>query len=129
MWITNGGISKLAVVWAQTGDSPADIRGFIVDRGAPGFSTPEIKKKIGLRASVTSSIVLEDCEVGNDALMPGSDCGLKAPLSCLSMARFGIAYGAIGAAMGCLEEANEFTSTRKPFTKTLDHYQLIQAKS
>ncbi len=128
MWITNGGISALAVVWAQTGNSPADIRGFIVERGTKGFSTPEIKKKIGLRASITSSIVLEDCEVGDDALMPGTDCGLKAPLSCLSMARFGIAYGGIGAAIGCLEEALDFTSTRKPFTKTLDHYQLIQAK-
>jgi len=128
MWITNGTIADLAVVWVQTGDSPRDIRGFVVKKGTPGYSAPEIKKKIGLKASVTSSLVFEDCRVGADALLPGTDCGLKAPLMCLSMARFGIAYGGLGAARGCLEEALAFTATRRPFTKSLNQYQLVQQK-
>ena len=128
MWITNGSIADVAVVWAQTGQSARDIRGFLVEKGTPGFSAPEIKKKIGLRASVTSSLVFDDCRVGPEALLPGTEVGLKAPLSCLSMARFGIAYGGLGVARGCLEEALAFTETRQPFSRPLNHYQLIQQK-
>src|SRR6187455_1166982 len=102
MWITNGTIADVAVVWAQTDDG--EIRGFLVEKGTPGFSAPEIHKKLSLRASVTSELVLEDVRVPADSMLPGSST-LRGPLSCLNEARFGIVFGAVGAARACFEEA------------------------
>jgi glutaryl-CoA dehydrogenase len=130
MWITNGSISHLAVVFAQTGEhsDPKTIRAFVVEKGTPGFATPDIKKKIGLRCSVTSSLVFSDCKIPEENLLPGSHIGIKAALMCLNNARFGIAFGGVGAAMGCLEEAVAYSKTRKPFDEPLASYQLIQKK-
>lgn len=128
IWITNANLAHLAVVFAQTGETNKDIRGFVVERDTPGFTANEIKKKIGLRASNTGELVFEDCHVPEEALLPGSDSGLRAALSCLDQARYGIAFGAVGSAMACLEEALEFSSTRAPFDKSLDSYQLVQKK-
>ena len=102
MWITNGSIADIAVVWARTEDG--EIRGFIVERGTPGFTAPEIHKKLSLRASVTSELVLDDVRVPADSMLPGAK-SLKGPLSCLNEARFGIVFGAVGAARACFEEA------------------------
>lgn len=130
MWITNGGIADIAVVFAQTGEegNSKTVRGFVIHKDDKGFSAPEIKKKIGLRASVTSSLVMQDCRIPKNRLLPGTEAGLKCALQCLNNARYGICFGAVGAAMACYEEAVEFTSVRAPFGRSLDHYQLIQAK-
>jgi glutaryl-CoA dehydrogenase len=128
LWITNANLSGIAVVFAQTGEKARDVRGFVVERGTPGFRTNEIKKKIGLRASDTGELVFEECRIPAENLLPGSDVGLRAPLSCLDQARYGIAFGAVGAAMGCLDEALEFAAVRAPFGKPLDEYQLVQRK-
>lgn len=128
LWITSATMADVAIVFAQTGDSHRDIRGFIVEKGMPGFSANQIKKKIGLRASDTGELVFDNCEVPEENLLPGSDTGLRAPLSCLDQARFGIAFGAVGAAMACLEEALEFTESRAPFGRALNEYQLVQKK-
>ena len=128
MWITNATMADLAVVFAQTGEKPRDIRGFVVESGTPGFVQNQITRKIGLRASDTGELVLEDCRVPDENLLPGSDIGLRAALSCLDQARYGIAFGAVGAAEACLEEALEFSSTRAPFDKPLAGYQMVQRK-
>ena len=129
MWITNGSTAKIAIVWAKTGalDDPGSIRGFIVPTDAPGFSAKDQKGKLSLRASDTSELVLEDVKVGNDALLPKSR-GLKSPLSCLTQARYGIAWGAVGAAMACYDEALRYAKQRVMFTKPIAAYQLQQQR-
>src|SRR5258706_636875 len=102
-WITNGTIADVAIVWAKTeGDDPKSIRGFLVERGTEGFSAPEMEGKFSLRASVTSELILEDCFVPEPNVLPGAT-GLKGPLSCLTQARYGISWGAIGAALACYQ--------------------------
>lgn len=124
MWITNGSVADVAVVWAQTEDG---IRGFVVPTDTPGFSAPPIKKKLSLRASVTSELVLEDVRLPGDAVLP-QVTGLKGPLSCLNEARFGIVFGAVGAARDCLEATIRYAGERDIFDRPLAGYQLTQAK-
>ncbi|GGJ35043.1 glutaryl-CoA dehydrogenase [Streptomyces brasiliensis] len=124
MWITNGSVAHVAVVWAQTDDG---IRGFVVPTDTPGFSAPEIKKKLSLRASVTSELVLDDVRLPESAVLPGV-IGLSGPLSCLNEARYGIVFGALGAARDCLETAIDYARDRDIFDKPLAAYQLTQAK-
>jgi glutaryl-CoA dehydrogenase len=125
MWITNSPISDIAVVWAK--DDAGDIRGFVVERGMKGFSTPEIKGKISLRASITGEIVLNNVEVPADAMLPKAK-GLGGPFSCLNKARFGIAWGVMGAAEDCWHRARQYTLDRKQFGKPLAANQLVQKK-
>ncbi|HSE71421.1 MAG TPA: acyl-CoA dehydrogenase family protein [Nocardioidaceae bacterium] len=128
MWITNGSIADVAVVWARAEDGAEDrVRGFVVPTDTPGFSAPEIKQKMSLRASVTSELVLEDVRLPGDAVLPEVS-GLSGPLSCLSEARFGIVFGSLGAARDCLETAIAYTRDRDIFDKSLAGYQLTQAK-
>jgi glutaryl-CoA dehydrogenase len=124
MWITNGSIADVAVVWAKL---DGVIRGFLVEKGTPGFSAPEIKSKLSLRASVTSELVLEDVRIPGENLLPKTD-GLKSPLQCLTQARFGIAWGVLGSAMACFEEALAYTVERKQFGRPIASFQLTQAK-
>jgi glutaryl-CoA dehydrogenase len=124
MWITNGTIADVAVVWAKL---DGEIRGFLVEKGAPGFTAPEQRGKHSLRASVTSELVFQDVHVGADALLPGAQ-GLGGPLSCLNQARFGIAFGVIGAAMACYEEARAYGLSRIQFDRPIASFQLYQAK-
>ena len=125
MWITNGTIADIAVVWARTDDGA--IRGFLVERGTKGFSAPEIHKKISLRASVTSELVLEDVRVPGDAMFPDVTT-LRGPLSCLSEARYGIVWGAVGSARACFEAAVEYARERIVFGKPISAFQLTQQK-
>ena len=125
MWITNGTIADIAIVWARANDD--SIRGFIVEQAMPGFSAPEIHKKLSLRASVTSELVLQDVRVPDDNLLPGSST-LRGPLSCLNEARFGIVFGSIGAARACFECALDYAKERIVFGKPISAYQLTQAK-
>jgi glutaryl-CoA dehydrogenase len=125
MWITNGTIADVAVVWARTDDG--EIRGFLVEKGAKGFSAPEIHKKISLRASVTSELVLEDVRVPGDASFPEVRT-LRGPLSCLNEARYGIVWGAVGAARACFEAALDYARERIVFGKPISAYQLTQQK-
>ena len=129
MWITNGSTAQAAIIWAKTGalDDPSSIRGFIVPTDAPGFSAKDQKGKLSLRASDTSELVLQDVKVGKDALLPKSK-GLKSPLSCLTQARYGIAWGAVGAAMGCYEEALGYAKQRVMFGKPIAGFQLQQQR-
>jgi glutaryl-CoA dehydrogenase len=124
MWITNGGIADLAVVWTATDEG---IRGFLVPTDTPGFSTKDVERKLSLRASVTSELILDEVRVGADALLPGVT-GLKGPLSCLSEARFGIVWGAMGAARACFESALEYSKTREQWGKPIGAFQLTQRK-
>jgi glutaryl-CoA dehydrogenase len=124
MWITNGSIADIAVVWAGTADG---IRGFLVPRGTRGFTTRDIHKKLSLRASITSELHLDEVRLPTDAVLPGVT-GLKGPLSCLTEARFGIAWGVTGAARTCLESAIEYAITREQFGKPIGAFQLTQAK-
>ncbi len=124
MWITNGTISQIAIVWARTEEG---IRGFIVPTDLPGFSAPEQKHKWSLRASITSELVLDDVRVPESLRLPGAE-GLKAPLACLTQARYGIAWGGVGAAMACLDEAIRYAKERIVFEKPLASYQLVQKK-
>ena len=124
MWITNGSVADVAVVWAQTDDG---IRGFLVPKGTPGFTTSDIHQKMSLRASVTSELVLEDVRVPADAVLPGAK-GLKGPLGCLSEARYGIVWGAIGAGRSCYEAAVEYAKTREQFGRPIGSFQLTQEK-
>ncbi len=124
MWITNGSIADIAVVWARTDEG---IRGFLVPRGARGFTTRVIHKKLSLRASVTSELHFDDVRLPADAVLPGVK-GLKGPLSCLSEARFGIAWGVTGAARSCFESAAEYARTREQFGQMIGGFQLIQGK-
>ncbi|MDX3693048.1 acyl-CoA dehydrogenase family protein [Streptomyces europaeiscabiei] len=124
MWITNGSVAGVAVVWAQTEEG---VRGFVVPTDTPGFSAPEIKHKWSLRASVTSELVLDDVRLTEDAVLPEVK-GLKGPLSCLSHARYGIVWGSMGAARACFESAVEYARTREQFGKPIGGFQLTQAK-
>jgi glutaryl-CoA dehydrogenase len=124
MWITNSPIADLAVVWAKLDDV---IRGFVVERGAKGFSTPKIEGKFSLRASVTGEIVLQDCLVPETALLPNVQ-GLSGPFGCLNRARYGISWGAMGAAEFCWHAARQYTLDRKQFGRPLAANQLIQKK-
>ncbi|MDI6912076.1 acyl-CoA dehydrogenase family protein [Nocardioides sp.] len=124
MWITNGSVADVAVVWAQT---EGGIRGFVVPTDTPGFSAPEIKKKMSLRASVTSELVLDGVRLPAAAVLPEAT-GLSGPLSCLTEARFGIIFGSVGAARDCLETAISYAREREIFDKPLAAYQLSQAK-
>jgi glutaryl-CoA dehydrogenase len=125
MWITNGTIADIAIVWARTDEGA--IRGFIVESGTPGFSAPEIHKKLSLRASVTSELVLQDVRVPEENLLPGSTT-LRGPLSCLNEARFGIVFGSVGAARACFECALDYARERIVFGKPISAYQLTQEK-
>jgi glutaryl-CoA dehydrogenase len=124
MWITNGAIADLAIVWAQTADG---IRGFIVEKGTPGFTAPEIENKFSLRASVTSALFFDHVKIPEANLLPGV-VGLKGPLSCLTQARYGITWGVIGAAQACLAELLEYTKTRILFGKPLAQTQAVQLR-
>ena len=124
MWITNGSIADVAVVWAATDEG---IRGFVVPTDTPGFSAPAIKGKLSLRASVTSELVLDDVRLPQSALMPLAK-GLSGPLSCLNEARYGIVFGALGAARDSLEVTLDYVASREIFDKPLAAYQLTQAK-
>lgn len=124
MWITNGCISDIAIVWARL---EGKVRGFIVEKGTPGFTTSTMKGKFSLRVSVTSELHLQDCVVPEDSILPNGE-GLKAPLGCLSQARYGIAWGVLGAANACYHTALNYAQERKIFDKPLSHYQLAQAK-
>ncbi|MFD3588372.1 acyl-CoA dehydrogenase family protein [Streptomyces sp. NPDC058683] len=124
MWITNGSVAGVAVVWAQ---SENGIRGFVVPTDTPGFSAPEIKHKWSLRASVTSELVLDDVRLPADAVLP-EVTGLKGPLSCLSHARYGIVWGAMGAARTCFETAVDYAKSREQFGRPIGGFQLTQAK-
>jgi glutaryl-CoA dehydrogenase len=124
MWITNGGVADVAVVWAGTDDG---IRGFLVPRGARGFTTRNIHKKMSLRASVTSELYFDDVKLPTSAVLPGVR-GLKGPLSCLSEARFGILWGVTGAARTCFEVAAEYARTREQFGQKIGGFQLTQRK-
>jgi glutaryl-CoA dehydrogenase len=125
MWITNGTIADIAIVWARTDEGA--IRGFIVEKGTPGFSAPEIHKKLSLRASVTSELVLQDVRVPDENVLPGAT-SLRGPLSCLNEARFGIVWGAVGAGRACFECALDYAKERIVFGKPISAYQLTQAK-
>src|ERR1035437_4122193 len=128
MWLTNGTIADVAVVWAKLdGDSSKDVRGFLVERGMKGFSAPEMKGKYSLRASVTSELVVQDVELPEENLLPGA-AGLKGPLNCLTQARYGIAWGAIGAAMACYESSVEYAKSRIQFGRPIGGFQLVQLK-
>jgi glutaryl-CoA dehydrogenase len=124
MWITNGSVADVAIVWAQTDEG---IRGFIVPTDTPGFSAPKITKKLSLRASVTSELVLEDVHLPPDAVLPEAS-GLRGPLSCLNEARFGIVFGALGAARDCLGTTIDYAVSREVFDRPLASFQLTQAK-
>ena len=125
MWITNGSISDVAVVWARTEDG--EIRGFLVEQGMPGFTAPDIHKKISLRASVTSELVFQDVRLPADAMFPEVS-SLRGPLSCLNEARYGIVWGAVGAARACFEAALDYSKERIVFGKPISAYQLTQQK-
>jgi glutaryl-CoA dehydrogenase len=129
MWITNGSAADVAVVWAQTDEAEASggIRGFLVPTGTDGFSAPEIRGKLSLRASITSELVLSEVRLPADAVLPGVR-GLRGPLSCLDEARFGIVFGALGAARDCLETALDYAASREVFDRPLASFQLTQAK-
>ena len=124
MWITNGSIADVAVVWAMT---PEGIRGFLVDKGAPGFSAPEIKHKFSLRASVTAGLFFDNVVVPESQVLPGV-VGLKGPLSCLTQARYGICWGVLGAAQACLGQLLDYTASRTLFGRPLAANQAIQIR-
>lgn len=128
MWITNGSVADVAVVWAYAEENGSSkIRGFLVPAGTPGFTTREMHKKLSLRASITAELDLDDVRLPADAVLPESN-GLNAPLACLSEARFGIIFGALGAARDCLATTIDYARTRQVFDKPLAAYQLTQAK-
>jgi glutaryl-CoA dehydrogenase len=124
MWITNGSIADVALVWAMTEEG---IRGFLIDKGTRGFTATEIKHKFSLRASVTSALFLEDVLLGEECVLPGVT-GLKGPLSCLTQARYGVTWGVIGAAQACLAQLIEYTGTRSLFGRPLAQRQATQIR-
>ncbi|MGF1616400.1 MAG: acyl-CoA dehydrogenase family protein [Acidimicrobiia bacterium] len=124
MWITNGSIADVAVVWARTDEG---VRGFLVPTNAPGFSAPEIKKKASLRASVTSELLFDNVRLPDEFVLPGV-ASMRGPLSCLNEARFGIAFGAMGAARACYEAALSYSKEREQFDKPIASFQLTQRK-
>jgi glutaryl-CoA dehydrogenase len=126
MWITNGSIADVAVVWAKTEDDV--VRGFLVEKGTPGFGTRDVHGKWSLRASITSGLSFTDCEIPAENLLPGAE-GLKAPLMCLNQARYGIGWGVVGAAMACYQTALEYAKTRRQFeNRPIASHQLVQEK-
>ncbi len=127
MWITNSPISDLAVVWAKSAAHDGQIRGFVVERGTKGFSTPKIEGKLSLRASITGEIVLEDVEIPEENLLPNVS-GLKGPFGCLNRARYGIGWGVLGAAEACYAASRQYTLDRKQFGRPLAANQLVQKK-
>jgi glutaryl-CoA dehydrogenase len=127
-WITNGSIADVAVVWAKVGGVEGKVRGFLVEKGTPGFTTSEHRMKMSLRASVTSQLSFEECRVPADAVLPGVE-GLRGPLSCLSQARYGIAWGAIGSAMATYTAALDYARSRKQFgDRPIASHQMVQEK-
>jgi glutaryl-CoA dehydrogenase len=124
-WITNGTLADIAIVWAKTDDDT--IRGFLVEKGTPGFTAPELHHKMSLRASVTSELFFQDCLIPEENLLPESK-GLKSPLMCLTQARYGIAWGAIGAAIDCFTTALHYAKQRVQFDRPIAGYQLTQKK-
>ncbi|HLX46872.1 MAG TPA: acyl-CoA dehydrogenase family protein [Streptosporangiaceae bacterium] len=124
MWITNGSVADIAVVWANTEEG---IRGFLVPKGTPGFTARNIHKKLSLRASITSELHFDDVKLPADAVLPGVT-GLKGPLSCLTEARFGIIWGVTGAARTCFEAAAEYARTREQFGRPIGSFQITQSK-
>lgn len=124
MWITSGSIADLAIVWAKDDDN--NIRGFIVEKGTPGFTSRDIEKKFSLKASITSELHFDNARIPAKQMLNVS--GLKGPFACLNNARFGISWGAIGAAMSCFDEAVNYSKTRIQFDKPIASYQLVQAK-
>lgn len=124
MWITNGSLADVAVVWAKL---DGVVRGFLVEKGTPGFTAPQIHSKLSLRASITSELIFDDVRVPAENILPGVQ-GLKGPLMCLTQARYGIAWGAVGAAMACFDEALSYTKERKMFDRPVASFQLTQAK-
>jgi glutaryl-CoA dehydrogenase len=124
MWITNGSIADVAIVWANTDDG---IRGFVVPTNVKGFSANDVHRKLSLRASITSELVLQDCRLPADALLPKAQ-GLSGPLACLNEARFGIIWGAMGAARSCYETALDYAKTRVQFDKPIGGFQITQQK-
>ena len=124
MWITNGSVADVAVVWAGTDDG---VRGFVVPTDSPGFSAPEIHRKVSLRASITSELVMDDVRLPADAVLPGVT-GMRGPLSCLNEARFGILFGACGAARACYEAALDYAGDRVQFDRPISSFQLTQRK-
>jgi glutaryl-CoA dehydrogenase len=127
-WITNGDISDVALVWAKVAEGDRSVvHGFLVERGTPGFATREMEGKFSLRASITSELFLEDCVVPADAILPGV-AGMRGPLSCLTQARYGISWGALGAAQACYECARDYARERIMFSRPIAGYQLVQEK-
>ena len=124
MWITNGSIADVAVVWART---DGGIRGFVVPTDTPGFSAPKIERKVSLRASVTSELIMSDVRLPSEAVLPGV-ASMRGPLSCLNEARFGIAFGAVGAARACYESALDYAGTRIQFGGPISRFQLTQQR-
>ncbi len=124
MWITNGTVADLAIVWAKL---DGKIRGFIVEKSDSGFTAPEMKGKHSLRASITSELVFQDCRIPKDRILPEVQ-GLKGPLSCLTQARFGIVWGSLGAAMGCYHSSVDYSKSRLMFDKPIASFQLVQNK-
>jgi len=128
MWITNGTIADLAIVWAKLGGNRSShIRGFIVEKGDIGFSAPEMKGKHSLKASITSELVFQDCRIPKDRILPEVS-GLTGPFSCLNNARYGIAWGALGAATACFHSARNYSLSRLQFDKPIASFQLVQNK-
>jgi glutaryl-CoA dehydrogenase len=130
MWITNGGIADVAVIWARTEDDSEDggaVRGFVVPTDTPGFTANDIHKKLSLRASVTSELVLDGVRLPAGAVLPGV-VGMRGPLSCLNEARFGILFGAVGAARACYEAALDYATERQQFDRPIAGFQLVQRK-
>ncbi|MFG1392210.1 acyl-CoA dehydrogenase [Xanthobacter agilis] len=127
MWITNSPIADLAVVWAKSAAHDGAIRGFVVERGTKGFTTPKIEGKLSLRASITGEIVLDDVAIPEENLLPNVS-GLAGPFGCLNRARYGIGWGAIGAAEACFAQARQYTLDRKQFGRPLANTQLVQKK-
>jgi len=127
-WITNGSVSDVAVVWAKLEENGKDtIRGFLVEKERKGFSRPDIEGKFSMRASITSELIFEDCWIPEENILPGSG-GIKSPLMCLTQARYGISWGATGAAIACYESAVDYAKNRVMFSKPIGGYQLVQAK-
>jgi glutaryl-CoA dehydrogenase len=127
MWITNGSAAEVAVVWARTDEDPPTIRGFLVPRGTKGFSTQDIHRKLSLRASVTSELLLDDVRLPASAMLPEAR-SLRGPLSCLNEARYGIVWGAMGAARACLEAALDYSKERMAFGRPIAATQIQQQK-
>jgi len=123
-WITNGTIADVAIVWAKL---DGEVRGFLLEKGTRGFTAPEIKHKMSLRSSVTSQLIFEECAIPQENLLPKSS-GLLSPLLCLNQARYGIAFGVLGAAMACYQAALEYSQARVQFDRPIGGFQLIQEK-